>query len=405
MKLLWKLLRCHLSAAQIAGFSLAGMVGMAILLSSVQAYRDIRPLFTQPDSFLRGDFLVLSKRVSALQTLGVGSTDFTPAEMEDLAAQPFTAAVGPFTAADYRISGSVGAGGMRFSTYLFFESVPDRFLDVAAGEWGYEPGSREVPIIIPRNYVNLYNYGFARSQGLPQLSAEFFRSVGIDLTLSGNGLRETFRGRIVGLSNRLNTILVPEAFIRWSNERLGRGDAARNPSRVIVETSRPVDGTVTEYLARRGYETEGDVRDEGRAARMLRLVAGSAAGIGLLFSVMAFYILILSIFLMLQKSRDKLSDLLLLGYAPRQAARPYVRLAVAMNLGVTLVALAATWGVRAAYLPVLETLQEDYAPAGTGLTALCAGVVCLLMSLLDAAAIRRTIARLRPGAGGVKKAR
>ena len=404
MKLLWKLLRCHLSAAQIAGFSLAGMVGMAILLSSVQAYRDIRPLFTQPDSFLRGDFLVLSKRVSALQTLGVGSTDFTPAEMEDLAAQPFTAAVGPSTAADYRISGSVGAGGMRFSTYLFFESVPDRFLDVAAGEWGYEPGSREVPIIIPRNYVNLYNYGFARSQGLPQLSEGIFRSVGIDLTLSGNGLRETFRGRIVGLSNRLNTILVPEAFIRWSNDRFGRG-GVRNPSRVIVETSHPVDETVTEYLARKGYETEGDVRDEGRAARMLRLVAGSAAGIGLLFSVMAFYILILSIFLMLQKSRDKLSDLLLLGYAPRQAARPYVRLAVAMNLGVTLVALAATWGVRAAYLPVLETLQEDYAPAGTGLTALCAGVVCLLMSLLDAAAIRRTIARLRPGAGGVKKAR
>ena len=381
MKLLWKLLRCHLSAAQIAGFSLAGMVGMAILLSSVQAYRDIRPLFTQPDSFLRGDFLVLSKRVSALQTLGVGSTDFTPAEMEDLAAQPFTAAVGPFTAADYRISGSVGAGGMRFSTYLFFESVPDRFLDVAAGEWGYEPGSREVPIIIPRNYVNLYNYGFARSQGLPQLSEGIFR-----------------------MSNRLNTILVPEAFIRWSNDRFGRG-GVRNPSRVIVETSHPVDETVTEYLARKGYETEGDVRDEGRAARMLRLVAGSAAGIGLLFSVMAFYILILSIFLMLQKSRDKLSDLLLLGYAPRQAARPYVRLAVAMNLGVTLVALTATWGVRAAYLPVLETLQEDYAPAGTGLTALCAGVVCLLMSLLDAAAIRRTIARLRPGAGGVKKAR
>lgn len=398
MKPLWKLLRCHLSPMQVIGFALAGMVGMAILLGSLQAYRDIRPIFTQPDSFLRGDFLVLSKRVSALQTLGVGSTDFTTAELEDLAAQPFVAAVGGFTPADYRISGSVGAGGMRFSTYLFFEAVPGRFLDVASDAWSYEPGSREVPIIIPRNYVNLYNYGFARSQGLPQLSEGIFQRVGIDLELSGNGLREHFRGRIVGLSNRLNTILVPESFIRWSNERFGHGADARNPSRVIVETSRPVDGAVSSYLAQHGYETEGDVRDDGKAGRMLRLVAGGTATIGLLFSAMAFYVLILSIFLVLQRSRDKLADLLLLGYAPRQVARPYVRMAAGLNLAVVAVASVAVWGIRLAYLPLLETLQEGLRPAGMGVTLLCAALLWGVMSLLDAVAIRRTIARLRPGA-------
>ena len=183
MKLLWKLLRCHLSPAQLVGFALAGVVGMTILLTSWQAYRDIRPLLTAPDAIVRGDFLVLSKRVGALQTLGLGSTDFAPAEIADLEAQPFVRAVGAFTPADYRIAGSVGAGSMRFSTYLFFESVPDRFLDIRPGEWHYEAGSREVPIIIPRNYVNLYNYGFARSQGLPQLSEGLFRRVGIDLEI------------------------------------------------------------------------------------------------------------------------------------------------------------------------------------------------------------------------------
>lgn len=397
MKPLWKLLRCHLSVAQVVGFALAGMVGMAILLTSLQAYRDIRSLFTQPDSFLRGDFLVLSKRVSALQTLGVGSTDFTPAELDELAEQPFVAAVGPFTAADYRISGSVGAGGMRFSTYLFFESVPDRFLDVAPDAWHYEAGSAEVPIIIPRNYVNLYNYGFARSQGLPQLSEGIFQRVGIDLDLSGNGRHETFRGRIVGLSNRLNTILVPETFIRWSNERFGRGAGAKNPSRVIVETSRPVDEEVTSYLARKGYETEGDVRDDGKATRMLGLVAGGTAGIGLLFSVLAVYILMLSLFLMLQKSGDKLRDLLLLGYAPRQVARPYVRMAVAMNVAVVIFAVVALWAARVAYLPLVASLQEGYTPPGIGLTVLCGAVLCGVMSLLDAVAVRRRIARLCPG--------
>ena len=33
MRLLWKLLRCHLSVAQTLGFALAGLVGMAIVLT------------------------------------------------------------------------------------------------------------------------------------------------------------------------------------------------------------------------------------------------------------------------------------------------------------------------------------------------------------------------------------
>ena len=63
MTLLWKLLRSHLSVAQTVGFALAGVVGMTIVLTSVQAYRDVMPVFDAPDSFMRGDYLVLSKQV------------------------------------------------------------------------------------------------------------------------------------------------------------------------------------------------------------------------------------------------------------------------------------------------------------------------------------------------------
>lgn len=263
MRLLWKLLRCHLSMAQTVGFTLAGLVGMAIVLTALQAYRDVLPVFDRPDSFMRGDYLVLSKQVGALQAIGLGSSDFTAEELADLRAQPFVREAGAFTPADYRIKGTVGMGGVELSTYLFFESVPDRFLDVGAENWDYKAGDRDIPIIIPRNYLNLYNYGFARSQGLPQISEGIFRRVSLGIEIAGNGHREQFRGRIVGLSNRLNTILVPDAFIRWSNGRFGSG-AAKQPARIIVETDRPVDAAVTDYLARKGYEAEGDRRDDGQ---------------------------------------------------------------------------------------------------------------------------------------------
>ena len=390
MRLLWKLLRCHLSTAQMVGFALAGLVGMTVVLGALQAYRDIVPILDQPDSFLRGDYLVLSKRVSAFNTLGLGNSDFTAEEVDDLRAQSFVREVGALTAADYRITGSVGVGGINLSTYLFFESVPDRFLDVEPAEWNYEPGSRDIPIIIPRNYLNLYNYGFARSQGLPQISEGIFRRVSLGIEIAGNGRREQFRGRIVGLSNRLNTILVPDAFIRWSNERFGTG-TAKQPARVIVETDRPVDTTVTDYLARKGYEAEGDRRDDGRAAHFLRIAAGGVAGVGLVFSAMSFYILMLSIFLLLQKNSGKMENLLLLGYAPSRVARPYQLLTLGLNLGVLLVALLVVWLVRLSYLPSLAALQEDYRPAGLGLTVLCGVALALLLSLFNGVAVRRKI--------------
>ena len=397
MRLLWKLLRCHLSMAQLVGFSLAGLVGMTVVLGALQAYRDIRPIVDRPDSFLRGDYLVLSKRVNALNALGLGSSDFTPGELDDLRAQPFVREVGALTPADYRITGAVGMGGVNLSTYLFFESVPDRFLDVEAAEWNYEPGSRDIPIIIPRNYVNLYNYGFAPSQGLPQISEGIFRRVSLGIDIAGNGRSEQFRGRIVGLSNRLNTILVPDAFIRWSNERFGTRTGERHPARVIVETDRPVDAAVSEYLARKGYEAEGDRRDDGKATRFLQLAASGVAGVGLAFSGMSFYILLLSIFLLLQKNSDKLENLLLLGYAPARVARPYRLLTFGLNFGVLAAALLAVWLLRLAYLPSLTALQEGYQPVGMGVTLLCGTGLALLLSLLDGVAIRRKVGALGRG--------
>lgn len=288
------------------------------------------------------------------------------------------------------MKGTVGMGGVQLSTYLFFEAVPDRFLDVASGKWKYEPGDGDIPIIIPRNYLNLYNYGFAKSQGLPQISEGIFQRVSLGIEVAGNGRTEQFRGRIVGLSNRLNTILVPESFIRWSNGRFGQG-GEKQASRVIVETDRPVDAAISAYLDGKGYEAEGDRRDDGKAAYFLQLAAGGLGGVGLVFSVMSFYILMLSIFLLLQKNSAKLETLLLLGYAPGRVARPYWLLTLWLNLGVLVVAVVLSWLVRMWYLPELAALQEGYAPSGVGVTWVCGIGLALLLSLSNGIAIRRRI--------------
>ena len=47
--------------------------------------------------------------------------------------------------------------GLHMSTAMFFESVPDEYVDVNLDKWEFDEYERVVPIIIPRNYLNLYN--------------------------------------------------------------------------------------------------------------------------------------------------------------------------------------------------------------------------------------------------------
>ena len=81
--LVWRLLRRNISAGQIAGYALATLVGLSIVLCAVRFYGDVSSAFNTDDGILSKDYMVISKRVSALNTVGRGGdTFFTPAETE-----------------------------------------------------------------------------------------------------------------------------------------------------------------------------------------------------------------------------------------------------------------------------------------------------------------------------------
>ena len=61
--LMWKLLRKHISKAQLIGFAIANMVGLTIVLLGLQFWQDVRPVFEDEDSFIRKDYLVVTKSI------------------------------------------------------------------------------------------------------------------------------------------------------------------------------------------------------------------------------------------------------------------------------------------------------------------------------------------------------
>lgn len=391
-KLVWKLLNQHISIGQLSGFFLANLLGMFVVLLSIQFYTDVAPVFTQGDSFMKKEYLIATKKISALRNWAKLSTTFSKEEVEELKEQSFTREIGAFTPSLFKVSTGLGMQevGIHLSTEMFFESVPDNFIDVNLEKWYFEENTRVIPIIIPRNYLNLYNFGFAQSRNLPKLSEGLMSLIQMDVIIRGNGRTEQYKGNIVGFSNRLNTILVPQAFMNWANQTFAPGKEAA-PSRLIIEVNNPTDTAITDYFQQKNYETEGNNLDAGKTTYFLRLITGIVSAVGLFISFLSFYILMLSIFLLLQKNSIKLENLLLIGYSPTQVALPYHFLTIGLNLLVLLLTLGGIIWIRNFYTKTLQGIFPQL-EVGSLLPCILAGsLMLLLVSLLNIFLIRRKV--------------
>jgi hypothetical protein len=212
----------------------------------------------------------------------------------------------------------------------------------------------------------------------------------MDLRLRGAAAEQTLKGRVVGFSNRLNTILVPEAFMAWSNATFApEGEAA--PTRVIIEVTTPTDDAIPAYFQEHGLESDGDQLDTGRATFLLKMVAGGVMAVGLLISLLAFYILMLSIYLLVQKNAVKLQNLLLIGYTPARVSLPYQLLTLGMNAGVLLLAVAVLLYLRGYYLDLLWQMFPQMSEGRLMPTLVLGIALFALVSIVNIAAIRHKI--------------
>jgi hypothetical protein len=394
MNLVWKLLRQHISIPQFVGFFFANLFGMFIVLLGYQFYRDVTPLFTAEDSFMKSDYLIVSKKIGMGNTISGRSNSFDDSEVEELKNQKFTSKIGKFTSTEYKVDAHMGVNGTNvLNSELFFESIPDEFVDAPLSQWKYTPGSHEVPIILPRTYITMYNFGFAQSHSLPKISDGLMGMIDFDIFIQGNGHKDGFKGKVIGFSNRLSTIIVPQAFMDWSNEYFAP-ESHSDPTRLVVEVGNPADENVTKYFDKKGYEVEDDKLDAEKTTYFLRMMVSMVMIVGLVISILSFYILMLSIYLLVQKNSSKLENLLLIGYSPSRVARPYQLLTVGLNLGVLLMAWALLYFVRDYYMGIIVTLFPDI-DDGNMMPALALGVgLFVLVSICNMIAVRHKVVKI-----------
>lgn len=357
MSVLWKLLRRHVSVGQLLGFFLSNLIGTTIVLLTIQIYSDMKPLFTQGDSFMKNDYMVVSKEVSTVSSLFGKSHTFTDEEIKDIENQSFTNDVGQFTSSQFEIyvSLKMPESAQQISSDIFFESVPDKYVDVTSDKWHFDENEGIIPIIMPRNYLNLYNFGFSQSRNLPKLSEGVISLINLDVRIRGRKNSESFVGNIVGFSDRLNTILVPQEFLDWANPHFS-GVVSSDATRLILEVKNPADEAISTYFANNKYISESDKLDAGKITHTLRLIIYTVLGVGFFISLLSLYILMLSIFLLLEKNNTKIENLLLMGYTPAQVSRPYQILTTGLNIIILVVSITLVVYLRHYYIDVIDSL-------------------------------------------------
>lgn len=395
MKLLWKLLRRHVNAGQITGFSIANAIGLTVILCGVMFWHDVTPLFEGRDALAGNSYVVISKPFETVSSFLGDNKTFDESEIAELQEQQSVRSVGRFTPSTYEVYARIGLGnsGIQMSTDMFFESVPDGFVDVESKQWTFAEDSKYIPIILPRNYLDLYNFGFAATRGLPKISEEAANLLNLDIEVGGNCQRENYIGFIAGFSSRLNTILVPQAFMDYANERFGKGETSL-PSRLILEVTNPSDESLTMLLKDMGYViSEGD-DGSGRLAFFLRVVVGMVVTIGLVICALAFFVFTLSIYLLLEKNMEKLENLLLLGYSPLKTAAPYLLLTAALGILQIAAAVTAACMIRHLYATELSTMFDNLDKGGATAMVLTAALLFAVQLLLDFTVIISRVRRI-----------
>jgi hypothetical protein len=305
---------------------LGAMVGLALVLISLQTYQDLDSVLNNSESdLLKPEYLVLNKKVGLINTDDPRKSQFSPSDMAEIEALGGIERVTGFVSNQFKLKASFNdpSSGMVMNTDLFFEAVEDEFIDIAAEDWKWVPEDSIVPIIVPRDYISLYNFGFAPSQGGPKISPAMIKMVRFDLRIGNFREEIVLKGRIAGFSDRINSVLVPLEFLNEYNAKFSDG-GPENPSRIIAVAADASDPELFQFFETKGYVTNEEQLKSSKLNSVMRAIIGFLSVVGGLIVVLSLLTFVMYGQIIIQRAKYEVRVLIELGYNYLGLCRKYL---------------------------------------------------------------------------------
>ncbi len=392
MTALHKIVRIQAGASAWLRYA-ALLTGLCIVFLSVQLYMDANDMLSHSRQKKDGyDYLVVNKKITNAMMGDNTNSFFTTTEIEELKKQKAVDEVGLITSNRYGITANT-LGQLAFSTQLFFESVQNDYLDITPENWQWKEGDAFVPVILSADYINLYNFGFALSQGLPQLSEETIKAIPFNVTIYDKQHEATFVAHVVGFTQRYSSVLVPETFMKYANDSFGSGKPA-STSRIILRTKEADQPALVQYLQDQKYATQNEKLKGSQLKSIVNMIFATCGFFGLFVLLLSSLLMLLYLKLMIIQSAAKLQLLTMLGYKRSTLQTLFTKTPLRIFMSCILLALLITAGIQYAASVKLNPLGLVLTPLLSWATIVVALLTGLTIYFLFTIKIKKVIAQI-----------
>lgn len=300
---------------------IGSFLGITFLVTSIHYLIKVNE-FGRGSEILGPNTLIVQKRVNSGSMLGIAKTDFSESEIENMKQEKFISDVKPVISNNFDVSFQTNDPHVPyFRSDVFIQTVDPAFLDVKSEKWKWTEGDTLVPIILPRDFLVMLNT-FMSANGIPQVSDELAMEIKFKFTISNNDKKEFFGAKIIGFTNEVPAILVPQSFMEYGNVNFSLG-GEKKITQIMIAGEEKEFGLVEEYLVKHGLESKNSQMVVGRLKSIISTLIIVILGISVIAVFVSCLVLIQYLQLLMSRNAYEVRTLIRIGHHPKDIVRTF----------------------------------------------------------------------------------
>lgn len=313
--MLKKILFSYQNKTQLIVAMIGSFLGFTFLITSIHYLIRVNE-FGEGEEILGDNTMIVQKKVTSFNSMNIAKTDFSEREIDNIRKESFTSAVEPILSNSFGVSLQTDSDLVPyFRSDVFVQSIDQEFIKIKSDKWDWKEGDEFVPIVLPRDFLVMLNT-FASAKGIPQVSDELAKTIGFKFTLYNDDKKEWEKVKIVGFTNEVSAILVPESFMEYGNKKFPTKTPAK-VTQLMLTVNENQFGKFEEFMATRSLESKENSMVVGK----LKSVAGTLFSILIAISVITVFlaglVLVQYAQLLISKNEYEIRTLLRIGHAPK----------------------------------------------------------------------------------------
>lgn len=298
-------------------------IGITFLVTSVHYLLRVNE-FGKDTEIIGANILVIQRKVTSSSTLNLTKTDFELEEIERMKKEPFIEDVQAVVSNNFGVWLELNEDRLpTFKTDVFIQAVDKKFLDVKSDKWKWKEGDSFVPIIMPRDFIVMLNT-FMTASGIPQISDELALDIKFKLRISNGQKQKWVDSKIIGFTNEIPALLVPEEFMDYANANFSDGSEA-NITQVMLAGKEGEFGKLEAYMDEHGLESRNSQVVVSRLKSIVGTLFGVISGISIITVLLSGLVLIQYLQLLMTNNKYEIRTLLRLGYTPKELINAFFR--------------------------------------------------------------------------------